>query len=196
MPGIVLHTSTSTTHATNLAESLSYFTCELPFKGDSPPALWGLNMAVLILEPNFLIKEVENDPLLDEILAKSTEDDFHLIPILLAECPWEESIYSGLHILPVSRVPVLSSSDVREHLHSMEAIASRIMAIEDGIHLKRENPTAYARQQKKLAKQDEGGSFWVLATKLGWKILPNSTKWLIRLGAGGAIAAISYLLFS
>lgn len=195
MSGIVLHTSTSTTHATNLAKSLDYFACELPLRQNSPPVLWGINAAILVLEPNFLQKEVENDPLLDEILAKSTEDDFHLIPVLLAECAWEESIYSGLSFLPKSKVPVLSSADVREHLVSMEAIAQQIIEIEDSIHLKKENPIAYARQQKKIAKKEQGPNFWIVATKLGWKILPNKTKWLIRLGIGGGIAGITYLIF-
>lgn len=194
MSGIVLHTSTSTTHATNLAKNLSYFACELPFKGESPPALFGINVAILILGPAFLTKDVEDDPLLDEILAKSTDENFRLIPILLAECAWEESNYSGLHVLPRSKVPVLSSHDVREHLQSMEVISIQIREIEDSIHLKKENPIAYAKQQRKIAKQEKGASFWVIATKLGWKVLPYKTKWLLRIGLGGAITAISYLL--
>jgi hypothetical protein len=195
MSGIVLHTSTSTTHASNLAKTLDYYACELPLGQGSLPVLWGIEIAILMLEPNFLKKEVENDPLLDDILAKSTDENFHIVPVLLAECAWEESMYNGLKFLPKSKVAILSNPDVHDHMQSMKAIADEILALEKSMLLKKNNPIAYKKQQKKLAKKEEGPNFWVLATKLGWRVLPNRTKWLVRLGLGGGLAAISYLIF-
>ncbi len=195
MPGIVLHSNTSTTHATNLAESLSFQAIELPYGQPSFPDLQNTDIAVLILEPNFLKKEIENDPFLDEILSKSLEEDFHLVPVLLAECAWEESIYSGLAFLPADKVPVLSHTDVGKHLRVMEAFSRQIKEIEHNMYLKKEKPHAYLRHQKKLAKKEKGSSFWVVATRLGWKLLPPGVRWLVRIGLGGIVAAITYLLF-
>ncbi len=137
MSGLVLHTHTSTTHATNLATSLNYVACKLPFKKENYPRISDLNIAVLILGPEFLKKEVENDPLLDEVLAKSTEDDFHLIPILLAECAWEDSIYNGLSFFPKDKVPVLSTPDVHQHVVAMEVFSQKIKKIEEEIRSKK-----------------------------------------------------------
>jgi len=193
MRGLILHTEQALQFAQQLKLLQGFATVQLPAKSIGVETAH-LVYAILILEPAFLQSNVERDDFLDEILAKSTEDDFFLIPVLWQDCNWEESMYSGLPFFPEDKVPIHSLGDVAQQ-SSLAELQKKLQQLDARLQFKRENPKAFARQEQKAAKKAQKGSFWMSAMKLSWRILPARSKWAIRIVAIGGTAALSYFLF-
>jgi hypothetical protein len=156
--------------------------------GESTGEAAGFDLALLLLDPDFLSPAIEADERLDSLLARSTEDDFMLLPVVWEDCAWEESIYAGLKVLPQDKVPLLGYRKAEGREAARKRLLEEIQQLLEREHFRRNEPEAFARAEAKALKKGPG--FYRTAGKLAWAVLPAGAKWGVRIGLGGLIGLI------
>ena len=193
---------TYTSHDANLAQELMTYILD-EFSGlsvvgvrmdelDKREMILQANMALLLLTPAFLLEEATDDSILDELLSRTMEDQFHLYPVILQECEWEDSPYSGLTVLPFERIALNREAAWGSKEKAFTALTQQL---QQHIHLQTlqvEDPKAYA--QLKAAPVVKKGAFTRHLIKLLWKNTPKPIKWGAGLVLGILLFFILYLI--
>lgn len=157
------------------------------------PLIFQANMALLLLTTHFLAEEVENSELLDELLSRTMEDHFHLLPLIAEDCEWEDSPYAGLPVLPFERIALFNETAWGGVEKALAALAQQLAAQLDLQQLQLADPKAYA--QRKAAPVAKRGAFTRHLLRLFWRNMPKRLKWGIISGLGILLLLLIYLIF-
>ncbi|MEM6262676.1 MAG: hypothetical protein AAGI38_09235 [Bacteroidota bacterium] len=152
-----------------------------------PQALANAQTALLLLSPNFLSKEVEDDPVLDELLAKTLDEELSVVTVIGKECEWQESLFSSLVCFPSSK------QAFSEGIHPQKLLKEELLQFLQKEHLRVHKPATYLRELDKEKKQSE--PFLLFMMRFGWRMLPKRVKWRLALLIVVVSLLIAWLFF-
>ncbi|MEZ4684556.1 MAG: hypothetical protein R3B47_00360 [Bacteroidia bacterium] len=169
---LLIHSSGQAAFATGFANKLKpaeVFVCSLE---ENIPA--GTFQLIIPLLDEGLLRDWEESPLGEWAMEAMEDPSIRMIPLLLEDCDWNESLFFGLPIIPHVRVPVLNQRFWTEE-DALEQVASDL-----------------EKEVLPPAKQQKGG-FKRAALRLLWHSTPTRYKWALGLALSAIITAIALL---
>jgi hypothetical protein len=168
---LIIHSASNEAIALRLAEALSAWDISaMPPQGEAPAERPSLIMPLL---DDKLLEHWEAAPLGEWAMEALEDEEVRLLPVLIEDCDWNESLFFGLPLLPHARVPIQNPRFWTEE-QALQQVLTDLQ--------KEFLPPEVTRK----------GGFKRAAFRLVWHTIPIQWKWIAGIILAGLLGFILF----